>query len=359
MLEGFRNWLAELVATDNFRRPAAPPKALPAAKPKPPQPTEAKTRAAEPDRAEELAALDRKLRQAEQRADKADERAKRAEAALKQGAERDKTSEKAIEQRIAAAVDKAKQAFKKSEERAKGKQQRRGKGDLDQKLRLAEDKAKGALERAQAAEARLAQADAQKQGLSARERELEQRIAELTERLSAAEAQASEAERNRLSKELREGGAGRGRPQTSVDVHFSPGDECFQAIRRQLEMCQRSADICVFTITDDRISGAIADAHRRGVRVRIITDNDKTHDEGSDIRRLAGGGIEVREDQSEFHMHHKFAVFDGKVMLTGSYNWTRGAARNNEENLVVSNDPRLVGPFDREFNALWTRLGSS
>ncbi|MGE3822383.1 MAG: phospholipase D-like domain-containing protein [Isosphaeraceae bacterium] len=55
-------------------------------------------------------------------------------------------------------------------------------------------------------------------------------------------------------------------------------------------------------------------------------------------------------------MHHKFAVFDEKIALTGSYNWTRGAARDNEENLIVSTDPRLVGPFVRAFEALWDRL---
>jgi phosphatidylserine/phosphatidylglycerophosphate/cardiolipin synthase-like enzyme len=55
-------------------------------------------------------------------------------------------------------------------------------------------------------------------------------------------------------------------------------------------------------------------------------------------------------------MHHKFAVFDGLYLVTGSYNWTRSAATHNEENIVVSSDPRLVADFKRTFDSLWTRF---
>jgi phosphatidylserine/phosphatidylglycerophosphate/cardiolipin synthase-like enzyme len=136
-------------------------------------------------------------------------------------------------------------------------------------------------------------------------------------------------------------------------VFFSPGEACLDAIVRALGEARRSADACVFTITDDRIAQALAEAHRRGVKVRIITDNDKARDEGSDADALAGLGIPVRKDETEAHMHHKFAVLDGARLLTGSYNWTRSAARNNQENLVLTDDPRLVEAFAREFERLW------
>jgi phosphatidylserine/phosphatidylglycerophosphate/cardiolipin synthase-like enzyme len=142
----------------------------------------------------------------------------------------------------------------------------------------------------------------------------------------------------------------------TVEAHFSPGEECRRRIISLFGACRRSADACVFTLTDDRISAAVIEAHRRGVVVRIVTDDEKARDVGSDARRLAAAGIPVRVDDSPYHMHHKFAVFDGASLLTGSYNWTVGAALNNQENLVTSNDPRLVGPFIREFERLWTKF---
>ena len=136
-----------------------------------------------------------------------------------------------------------------------------------------------------------------------------------------------------------------------AEAFFSPGDDCLRAITRLLANASRTADICVFTITDDRVSDAILDAHRRAIAVRIITDNAKAEDEGSDVARFEQSGIPTRVDRSPFHMHHKFAILDGTTLLTGSYNWTRGAARDNEENLIVTNEPRLLALFVRPLNA--------
>lgn len=143
---------------------------------------------------------------------------------------------------------------------------------------------------------------------------------------------------------------------TLAEVHFSPGPACLEAIKRNLADARRSVDICVFTITDDSISERIVAAHRRGVSVRVITDNEKSLDEGSDARGLERVGVAVRVDRSEAHMHHKYAIFDEEVLLTGSYNWTRSAALYNRENLVVTREARLVVAFGRDFETLWGDL---
>ena len=117
-----------------------------------------------------------------------------------------------------------------------------------------------------------------------------------------------------------------------------------------------TVDICVFTLTDDRITEAVIDAAARGVRTRIISDNDKSLDPGSDMRRLHAARILVRIDRTPNHMHHKFAVFDGKIVVSGSYNWTRSAAEDNEENIVVTNDQKIVRAFHKQFERLWPQM---
>jgi len=139
--------------------------------------------------------------------------------------------------------------------------------------------------------------------------------------------------------------------------YFSPGDACLSAIIAELGRARKTADICVFTITDDRIAHAVLGAHQRGVQVRILTDNDKRYDEGSDIERLGRAGIAVKVDETEHHMHHKFAVLDGTTLLNGSYNWTRSAAAHNEENVIVTSEPKLVQIFARHFAEMWAALG--
>lgn len=140
---------------------------------------------------------------------------------------------------------------------------------------------------------------------------------------------------------------------------FSPGTACLQAINQQLRAAKRSVDICVFTLSDDRITAEVLAAHRRGVSLRCISDNDKEFDLGSDIGQLRAAGIPVALDRTDAHMHHKFAIFDGMRLLNGSYNWTRSAASFNEENLVLSNDPSLVRRFADEFDSLWKELQAS
>lgn len=146
------------------------------------------------------------------------------------------------------------------------------------------------------------------------------------------------------------------RTTTAAEAHFSPGDDCPRRIRRLLARARSSVDVCVFTVTDDRVTSAILDAYRRQVKVRIITDDDKSCDRGSDVERLAEAGVPVRIDRSEYHMHHKFALFDRSLLLTGSYNWTRTAADRNEENFIITGDRRFIEPFGKLFDELWERF---
>lgn len=140
------------------------------------------------------------------------------------------------------------------------------------------------------------------------------------------------------------------------ESYFSPGQGCLRAIQQRLRAARSSIDICVFTLSDDRISAEVLAAHRRGVAVRLITDNDKEFDAGSDIDALRRAGIAVAVDRTAAHMHHKFALFDGQWLLNGSYNWTRSACEVNEENLIVTNEQTLVAAFAAQFAALWQAL---
>ncbi len=138
-------------------------------------------------------------------------------------------------------------------------------------------------------------------------------------------------------------------------AYFSPGDACRDAILYQLANAKTSIDICVFTISDNTIRDALLASHKRGVKVRIISDNDKAHDLGSDLHFLQDAGIAVRTDLTKVHMHHKFALFDRLVLVTGSYNWTRSAATSNYENIVVLEGQDIIPSFVAEFKRLWDR----
>lgn len=140
------------------------------------------------------------------------------------------------------------------------------------------------------------------------------------------------------------------------EVLFFPSDKSLQRVLSYLKQAQKTLDICVFTITNNEIASAILDAHERGVTVRIISDDEKAYDRGSDTIRLNQAGIPVRFDDGPSHMHHKFAVIDGRLLLNGSFNWTRSASIENYENVQITDLPKIVQKFSDEFASLWTRF---
>jgi phosphatidylserine/phosphatidylglycerophosphate/cardiolipin synthase-like enzyme len=142
----------------------------------------------------------------------------------------------------------------------------------------------------------------------------------------------------------------------SSDAFFSPGDACRNVIINQISQATTRLQICVFTISDDSITDAILTSHKRGLDIKIITDNDKSFDEGSDIEQLARSGISVKMDVTPNHMHHKFMVVDQKALITGSYNWTRSAARYNHENILLTREGGVVKSFLKEFDQLWKEM---
>lgn len=151
---------------------------------------------------------------------------------------------------------------------------------------------------------------------------------------------------------IADAGAG---PRTSAsEAFFSPGEDCRRAIADQFGRARVSVDICVFTITDDHLSAAIMEAHGRGVHIRVVSDDEKSGDTGSDIPTLRRLGVGVAIDTSPSHMHHKFAIFDRKRLVSGSYNWTRSAFIENQENIILTEDPGLLTQFQDTFDALWT-----
>lgn len=140
------------------------------------------------------------------------------------------------------------------------------------------------------------------------------------------------------------------------DVLFSPGQDIPENIAFYLSQAKKSIDLCVFTISDDVLSGCLKTLHEKGIKIRIITDGNKMQDAGSQVKELARCGIDVKVDNSRYHMHNKFGIVDGRIAFTGSYNWTYTAKMHNQENLVITTNFTIVHKFIDEFELLWGQM---
>jgi phosphatidylserine/phosphatidylglycerophosphate/cardiolipin synthase-like enzyme len=54
-------------------------------------------------------------------------------------------------------------------------------------------------------------------------------------------------------------------------------------------------------------------------------------------------------------MHNKFAIFDGNLIETGSFNWTTSGASYNFENAIFIANPDVSASYEKEFNHIWAQ----
>lgn len=58
-------------------------------------------------------------------------------------------------------------------------------------------------------------------------------------------------------------------------------------------------------------------------------------------------------------MHNKFVLVDETFLLTGSFNWTLQAGKNNQENLLVVDNPYYIEKYNVEFENLWKQFSKN
>ncbi|XP_023227538.1 mitochondrial cardiolipin hydrolase-like isoform X2 [Centruroides sculpturatus] len=86
----------------------------------------------------------------------------------------------------------------------------------------------------------------------------------------------------------------------------------------------------------------------------IVTSNNLTSLGSLAVHLLsAKRSIPVRELNSPFLMHHKFAIIDEESVITGSLNWTLKALTGNHESVLITNEENVVKAYINEFEKLW------
>ncbi|XP_029433301.1 mitochondrial cardiolipin hydrolase [Rhinatrema bivittatum] len=121
----------------------------------------------------------------------------------------------------------------------------------------------------------------------------------------------------------------------------------------RLLSARRTLELCLFSFSNPQLARTVLLLHKRRVQVRLIADSDYMAVRGSQVGVLRKAGIEVRHDQHAGYMHHKFAVVDKTVLITGSLNWTTQAIQTNRENILILEDAVVVKAFLEEFERIW------
>ncbi len=150
--------------------------------------------------------------------------------------------------------------------------------------------------------------------------------------------------------------------QGQLAVYFSEVDSTVsgpsleERLVDKLTAATAVVDAALYDLGSESIATAFINAHNRGVKVRVFTENDYAEEE--EIQQLQRHGVPVRDDgDNDGYMHHKFIVIDKRYVWTGSYNTTYNGAYKNNNNVVWIDSVQLAENFTKEFQVIYTSRG--
>lgn len=148
---------------------------------------------------------------------------------------------------------------------------------------------------------------------------------------------------------------------------FSPEDDVQKTLIELIGQEREYILVAVFSFTDGTIAQALIDAKKRGVTVEVITDISCTRDKFSKIGFLKENGIKIfvynPKNISILNdiMHHKFVLFgknieNKQLLWTGSFNFTKSANINNQENILILDELSLIERYRKQFALLKEKI---
>lgn len=145
---------------------------------------------------------------------------------------------------------------------------------------------------------------------------------------------------------------------TDIQCYFSPDDSVESHIVSEINSAKSYIDFATFTFTSIPISNAIMQKMIEGVKVRGIYETRQASQYCTyDNLKLAGANVIY--DGNPQTMHDKVFMIDGKTVITGSYNPTKQANTENDENLLIIKDSSIANTYEEEFNKLFSMWGGS
>ena len=99
------------------------------------------------------------------------------------------------------------------------------------------------------------------------------------------------------------------------------------------------------------LTAELADARLRGVDVIVVLDKSNRTQRSSVAELAQRAGIPTLIDDRHAIAHNKIMIIDDRIVITGSYNFSRAAEKSNAENLVIIES----APIARKYQQNWQK----
>jgi phosphatidylserine/phosphatidylglycerophosphate/cardiolipin synthase-like enzyme len=143
---------------------------------------------------------------------------------------------------------------------------------------------------------------------------------------------------------------------TRVDIYFSPDDGVLNALVPVLNSAQKSIYFLAYSFTTNKLGDIVRAKAQAGLTVEGVMDEEQIKsNQGTEFDAFRQAGLDVRIDGNAGLMHHKVFIIDEKIVVFGSYNFSRNAETQNDENLIIVHNADIAQQFMQEFQRVWTQ----
>lgn len=141
----------------------------------------------------------------------------------------------------------------------------------------------------------------------------------------------------------------------------SPTQPMDRVVHTAIASSQQSIAISMHHLTHPGIYSDLLEASERGVMIRLLFDDDDCPNALlADLEKL----LRTRPDRVQMRYlptqckinqlsHNRFGIFDERLLINGSANWSLAGLRSNYETFQVYRDGSIVGAFQQHFERMY------
>ena len=141
----------------------------------------------------------------------------------------------------------------------------------------------------------------------------------------------------------------------NVEVLYAPTDAPLDRLVTLYQQARHYIYVSVYGLTYPRAVQALVAAKKRGLDVRMLTDQERTQDlkQHTALETLRLAGIPIRVNQHDGLMHLKQVVIDDEINTSGSMNHTTSGNSYNDERMDIITDRVISVKAREQFLSMW------
>jgi phosphatidylserine/phosphatidylglycerophosphate/cardiolipin synthase-like enzyme len=141
---------------------------------------------------------------------------------------------------------------------------------------------------------------------------------------------------------------------TRVDTFFSPDDHVLNSLYAVLSGANESIYFLAFSFTSNELGEIVRTKAEAGLEIKGVMDEEQVaSNTGTEFDPFRQAGLDVLIDGNEGQMHHKVFIVDEKIVVLGSYNFSRAAEERNDENILIIYNEKIAEFFVQEFQRVY------